>query len=57
MYIVDHIGPNFHNKWYFDKEETAFDCVERLKRNYCGIHTTIRIYTTILEVKTDESER
>lgn len=57
MYIVDSTGQDFHYVDYFDKEENAFDYVERMKRIYRGNYIHLRVFSVLLEVKVNESKR
>lgn len=57
MYIVDTVGSDFHYVDYFDKEENAFDYVERMKRIYRDNYICVRVLSVLLEVKVNESKR
>lgn len=57
MYIVDFTGKDFHYFNYFDKENNAFDYVERLKRIYRNHYDSIRVLSVVLEVMANESKR
>lgn len=57
MYIVDTVGSDFHYVDYFDKEENAFDYVERMKRIYRDNYIHVRVLSVLLEEKVNESKR